>query len=99
MYVCVCDCSHYSNNYSQLHTNILKLSCYTLLINCIIHPVRPTAALAFSRQGYKFTDINLRDLFSALTQRGVQKLMYKHFRYGVAEMMNDIFSKYYALPN
>src|SRR4029079_2142746 len=45
-----------------------------------------TAVLAFAREGYRKTDINLGDLFDALTFRGFQKLAFKYWRVGAGEM-------------
>src|SRR3989454_3843640 len=46
----------------------------------------PNAVLAFAREGYRKTDINLHDLFDALTFRGFQKLAFKYWRVGAGGM-------------
>lgn len=52
----------------------------------------PNAVLAFSREGYRKRDINLYDLWEALTYRGFHKMAAKHWRTGFAEMWRS-FSK------
>ena len=46
----------------------------------------PNAVLAFAREGYKKTDINLRDLCETLAFRGFRRLAWKHWRMGLGEM-------------
>ena len=50
----------------------------------------PNAVLALAREGYKRTDVDLRDLVSTLTYRGFQRLALKHWRMGAAEMWRDV---------
>ncbi len=52
----------------------------------------PNAVLAFAREGYKKTDINLRDLFESLTYPGFLRLAKKHWRMGLYEQWRS-FSK------
>lgn len=52
----------------------------------------PNAVLAFSREGYRKRDINLYDLWEALTYRGFHRMAAKHWRTGFAEMWRS-FSK------
>jgi L-2-hydroxyglutarate oxidase len=52
----------------------------------------PNAVLAFSREGYKKTDVNLRDLAETLTYPGFLRLAAKHWRTGLGEMWRS-FSK------
>lgn len=52
--------------------------------------IGPNAVLALKREGYKWSDINLADLFDALRYRGFHKLARKHFRYGTSEMMKSL---------
>lgn len=40
----------------------------------------PNAVLAFAREGYRFTDVNLRDLTEALTFPGLWRFVWKHRR-------------------
>ena len=52
----------------------------------------PNAVLAFAREGYKKTDINLRDLFESLTYPGFLRLAMKHWKMGLSEQWRS-FSK------
>lgn len=46
----------------------------------------PNAVLAFAREGYRKHDVNLPDLFEALTYRGFLRLARRHWRTGCGEM-------------
>lgn len=50
----------------------------------------PNALLAFQREGYRFKDIDFRDLFDSLKFTGLQKLMRKHWRFGAGEFYRSI---------
>jgi (S)-2-hydroxyglutarate dehydrogenase len=50
----------------------------------------PNAVLAFAREGYKKTDINLRDLFESLTYPGFLRMAMKHWRMGLGEQWRSI---------
>ena len=50
----------------------------------------PNAVLAFSKEGYKWTDINFVDLTKALTFPGMLKLGKKYFRTGISEMYRSL---------
>ncbi len=50
----------------------------------------PNAVLAFAREGYKMTDINLRDLAETLTYGGFLKLAARHWRMGAGEMWRSL---------
>ncbi len=52
----------------------------------------PNAVLAFAREGYKKTDIDLSDLLEALTYPGFLRLAAKHWKMGAGEMYRS-FSK------
>jgi (S)-2-hydroxyglutarate dehydrogenase len=52
----------------------------------------PNAVLAFAREGYTKTTINLRDLFETLTYSGFLRLAFKFWRTGAGEMHRS-FSK------
>ena len=52
----------------------------------------PNAVLAFAREGYRKTDINLADLFDALSFSGLWRFMAKHTRMSWAELRRS-FSK------
>lgn len=47
--------------------------------------VGPNAVLAFKREGYKWYNINLFELFDALRYPGFIRLAFKHFAFGVKE--------------
>ena len=46
----------------------------------------PNAVLAFAREGYRKTDVNLRDLLEALTYPGFLRLGRRYWRVGLGEM-------------
>ena len=50
----------------------------------------PNAVLALAREGYRKTDINLRDLADSLTYRGFLKLAAKYWRTGLGEMWRSV---------
>lgn len=52
----------------------------------------PNAVLAFSREGYSKTDINLKELFGSLTWPGFIKVARKYWKTGFGEMYRS-FSK------
>ncbi len=52
----------------------------------------PNAVLAFKREGYKKSDINLAELFETLAWPGFQKVAGKYWRTGLSEMYRS-FSK------
>jgi L-2-hydroxyglutarate oxidase len=52
----------------------------------------PNAVLAFQREGYKKTDINLSELFESLAWPGFQKVAAKYWKTGFGEMYRS-FSK------
>lgn len=52
----------------------------------------PNAVLAFSREGYKKSDINLKELGESLAWPGFQKVAMKYWKTGVGEMYRS-FSK------
>ena len=49
----------------------------------------PNAVLAFSREGYHKTTVNLRDLAETLTYRGFWRLAARHWRDGTHEMVRS----------
>ncbi|GFO48712.1 L-2-hydroxyglutarate dehydrogenase, mitochondrial [Plakobranchus ocellatus] len=51
----------------------------------------PNAVLAFKREGYGYTQFNLRDLADALSFRGLRKLAMRHLGYGLSEMYKGIY--------
>jgi L-2-hydroxyglutarate oxidase len=52
----------------------------------------PNAVLAFAREGYRKTDVNLRDLAESLSYGGFLRLAARYWRVGAAEMWRS-FSK------
>jgi (S)-2-hydroxyglutarate dehydrogenase len=46
----------------------------------------PNAVLAYAREGYRKTDINLRDLFETLGYPGFRKMAFKHWKMGMGEI-------------
>lgn len=50
----------------------------------------PNAVLAFAREGYHKTDINLYDLFESLTYPGFLRMAARHWKTGCAEMWRSI---------
>jgi len=50
----------------------------------------PNAVLAFSKEGYKWTDINFVDLTKVLTFPGMIKLGKKYFKTGISEMYRSL---------
>jgi (S)-2-hydroxyglutarate dehydrogenase len=49
----------------------------------------PNAVLAFAREGYRRRDVNIRDLATALTDRGFLRLAGRYLPTGIAEMWRD----------
>jgi L-2-hydroxyglutarate oxidase len=64
----------------------------TRMIDGSIH-AGPNAVLAFKREGYHKTDINLGDLYEILTFPGFWKMARKHFRMGLMEMYRSLSRK------
>jgi L-2-hydroxyglutarate oxidase len=50
----------------------------------------PNAVLAFAREGYGKTSLNLRDLAESLTYSGFIRLGLKHWRMGIGEMWRSL---------
>ena len=50
----------------------------------------PNAVLAFGREGYRFCDVNIRDLLGTLTYRGFLRMALKHWRMGLGEMWRSL---------
>ena len=53
----------------------------------------PNAVLALAREGYTWTDINIRDLAGTLSYAGFWKMMSKHWRSGMGEMHRSLSRK------
>jgi (S)-2-hydroxyglutarate dehydrogenase len=50
----------------------------------------PNAVLAFAREGYHLTDVNLRDIFESLTYPGFLRLARRHWRMGMRELWRSM---------
>jgi L-2-hydroxyglutarate oxidase LhgO len=50
----------------------------------------PNAVLAFAREGYRKTDINLADLAESLTYPGFLRMAAKYWKTGLAEMWRSV---------
>ncbi len=61
-------------------------------IHGVVH-AGPNAVLAFKREGYRKTDIDLKDLAEVLTYRGFWKLAARHWSTGVGEMVRSVSKK------
>jgi L-2-hydroxyglutarate oxidase len=64
----------------------------TSMINGEIH-AGPNAVFAFSREGYRKLDINVRDLFDSVRYKGFIKLAYKNFHEGMVEFHRSLNKK------
>ena len=56
----------------------------------------PNAVLAFSKEGYKWTNINFVDLTKVLTFPGMIKLGKKYFKTGISEMYRSLNKKVFV---
>jgi len=56
----------------------------------------PNAVLALAREGYRRTDIDVRDLWGTLTYRGFLRLARRFWRVGAAEMWRDLSKRAYV---
>ena len=50
----------------------------------------PNAVLAFAREGYRFTDVNPKELLDAVAYPGFVKLALKYWKTGAGEMYRDL---------
>jgi (S)-2-hydroxyglutarate dehydrogenase len=50
----------------------------------------PNAVLAFAREGYRKTNVNLRDLVESLTYGGFLRMAWKHWPTGLGEMWRSV---------
>ncbi|MBV0933705.1 L-2-hydroxyglutarate oxidase [Marinobacterium weihaiense] len=57
--------------------------------------VGPNAVLAFKREGYRKTDISLKDTVEMLTYPGLLKMLASNFKPGMMEMKNSLFRRGY----
>jgi (S)-2-hydroxyglutarate dehydrogenase len=56
----------------------------------------PNAVLAFRREGYRRTDVSMRDLAEVLTFPGFRRLAADHWRYGLAEMKRSLLKRLFV---
>lgn len=61
---------------------------FTRMIDGSVH-AGPNAVLAFRREGYRKSDVNLRDLREVLADPGFRTLARRHLREGAAEMLRS----------
>lgn len=57
--------------------------------------VGPNAVMAWKREGYKKTDISLKDSLEALTYPGILKVLKANLKPGLIEMKNSLFKGQY----
>lgn len=57
---------------------------FTRMISGVVE-AGPNAVLAFCREGYRFFDISIRDMWETLTWPGFWRLVWKHGRVGLGE--------------
>jgi L-2-hydroxyglutarate oxidase len=62
---------------------------FTKMIDGSVH-AGPNAVLALQREGYRKTDVNLRDLVEMLTYKGLWKLARKYYREGFEEIHRSL---------
>ncbi|KAK3609293.1 hypothetical protein CHS0354_038001 [Potamilus streckersoni] len=53
----------------------------------------PNAVLALKREGYRLMDFSLKDAVDAISFRGLRKLAWRHFAYGLQEMYKGFYIK------
>ncbi|MGH2491100.1 MAG: L-2-hydroxyglutarate oxidase, partial [Candidatus Limnocylindria bacterium] len=51
----------------------------------------PNAVFAFAREGYRRTDVSVGDLAESVGYSGFRRLVARHWRTGVAEMVRDVW--------
>jgi L-2-hydroxyglutarate oxidase LhgO len=56
----------------------------------------PNAVLAFAREGYRWTDINLRDLRETLSFRGFHSVAKKYWKMGLEENYRSLSKRAFA---
>lgn len=62
---------------------------FTRMIDAAVH-AGPNAVLSLKREGYRKSDVNLRDLFDVITFPAFWKLARKHFREGAKEIVRSV---------
>ena len=56
----------------------------------------PNAVLAFAREGYRKTNLNLRDLFDAVTYKGLWRFAFKYPKMCLNELRGSFSKKYFC---
>lgn len=56
----------------------------------------PSAILAFAREGYRLTDVNVRELWEILSFPGMMKLGLRHWRKGLRELVQAVSKRAYV---
>lgn len=56
----------------------------------------PNAVLAFSREGYRWRDVDVRDLSETFSYSGFRRLAARYWRMGAAEMRGDLSKRAFA---
>jgi len=52
--------------------------------------IGPNAILAFKREGYQYSDIDLNDILELLSYKGLRNLMMKYFKSGLKEIYHSL---------
>lgn len=55
--------------------------------------VGPNAVLSLKREGYKKTDVSLRDIKDMMMYRGFWKVMFHNYKSGLSEFKNSLFKR------
>ena len=58
----------------------------------------PNAVLATKREGYRYQDINLKDMAEIACHRGLQSLALNNLKFGISEMYRDWYAASEACP-
>ena len=68
---------------------------FTKMIDGSVH-AGPNAVLALQREGYRKTDVDLRDVFEMATYPGLWHLVRKHHREGLAEVYRSLSKRVFV---
>jgi L-2-hydroxyglutarate oxidase len=67
----------------------------TRMIDDTVH-AGPNAVLALAREGYRWSQVNVRDMVDAVTYPGLWRLARRHLRYGLDEMARSLSRRRFA---
>ena len=56
----------------------------------------PNAVIALAREGYRWSDVSLRDVAAGLASRGLRRFVGRHFATGVAEVRRSLSRRRFA---